>query len=128
MADWTLDAARRGLALLEFSNQLARAGFVFHVLQPEFGISFAKWDIAQTTLRILVENAYRDAGMPHQARQEVRLRQIGCLIDADQSRSLLIITLNYASDIVRQEARRNAGECYFTGREIRNEDPPSRLS
>lgn len=113
-------------AVLKLLDDLMCALLILHILDPQLGISLGKGDIPQPTLRILIEDSHRNAGMTHQSGQEMRLRQIGCLINPNQPYS------HPNNDIPRLLYAKTASGMgpvyYLSGREITKAEPPRRLS
>ena len=68
----------------EFGNDHLSALGIGWILDPHFRIRFTKRNIAQPTLSILFEYTRVDAGMSQQSRDEMCLRQVSGLVDADQ--------------------------------------------
>lgn len=68
----------------EFGNDRLGALGIGRILDPHFRIRFTKRNITQTTLSVLPEHTRVDTGMAQQSRDEMCLRQVSGLVNADQ--------------------------------------------
>jgi len=66
---------------LERMHDLPRATEIAIFRHPNFGPGFGKRQLAETTLRVLVEDMRLDTSLNQQSSQDVRIRQVGGAIE-----------------------------------------------